>query len=65
LDGSGDLLRFFEGLGKPKHEPWGEHWTVTYAESAWRMAIFALCLPQHKHDRKRLAKIALSSAFTG
>jgi len=57
------LFRFFTSLGKAKHEPCGEHWDVTYGESAWRMAIMAMCLSP-EFDRKRLVKIALTSAFT-
>ena len=57
------LFQFFQRLGKAKHEPCGEHWDVTYAESAYRMAIMAMCLSP-EFDRKRLVKIALSSAFT-
>ena len=58
-----ELFRFFTSLGKAKHEPCGEHWDVTYGESAWRMAIMAMCLSP-EFDRKRLVKIALTSAFT-
>ena len=50
-------------LGKAKHEPCGEHWDVTYGESAWRLAIMAMCLSPD-FDRKRLVKISLTSAFT-
>ena len=57
------LIEFFKSLGKAKHEPCGEHWSVTYGESAWRLAIMAMCLPPEL-DRKRLIKMALSSSFT-
>lgn len=57
------LMEFFRVLGKAKHEPCGEHWDVTYGETAWRLAIMAMCLTPD-FDRKRLVKIALSSAFT-
>jgi hypothetical protein len=57
------LLEFFQVLGRAKHEPCGEHWNVTYGESAWRMAIMAMCLTPEL-DRKRISKIALTSAFT-
>ena len=57
------LFRFFTSLGKAKHEPCGEHWDVTYAESAWRMAIMSICLSP-EFDRKRILKISLTSAFT-
>lgn len=57
------MLEFFKILGKAKHEPCGEHWDVTYGESAWRLAIMAMCVSP-EFDRKRLMKIALSSAFT-
>ncbi len=57
------LFEFFKLLGKAKHEPCGEHWEVSYAESAWRMAIMAMCLTP-EINRKRVAKIALASAFT-
>ena len=50
-------------LGKAKHEPCGEHWDVTYGESAWRLAIMSMCLSPD-FDRKRLVKISLTSAFT-
>ena len=50
-------------LGKAKHEPCGEDWDVTYGESAWRLAIMAMCLSPD-FDRKRLVKISLTSAFT-
>ena len=57
------LFEFFQSLGKAKHEPCGEHWNVTYGESAWRLAIMAMCLSPEL-DRKRLIKMALTSAFT-
>jgi hypothetical protein len=30
-----------------QHEPSGEFWETTYGESAWRMSIMAMCLPEH------------------
>ena len=57
------LFDFFHSMGKAKHEPCGEHWEITYGESAWRLAIMALCLSPD-FDRKRLCKMALVSAFT-
>ena len=56
-------LKFLYLLGKAKHEPCGEHWTSSYGDSAWRMAIMAMCLPT-SINRKLLVKVALSSAFT-
>ncbi len=56
-------MSFFRNMGRAKHEPCGEHWAVTYGESAWRMALMALCLPRDL-DRGRLVRQALSSAFT-
>ena len=57
------MFKFFKMLGKAKHEPCGEHWDVTYGESAWRLAIMSMCLSPD-FDRKRLVKISLTSAFT-
>ncbi|TRY73879.1 hypothetical protein TCAL_15740 [Tigriopus californicus] len=57
------LFQFFKALGKAKHEPCGEHWNVTFGESAWRLAIMAMCVSP-KLDRKRLIQCALTSAFT-
>lgn len=57
------LLEFFAVLGKAKHEPCGEHWNASYGESAWRMAVMAMCLTPEL-NRKRVLKIALTSAFT-
>ncbi len=56
-------LSFYRDLGRAKHEPCGEHWTTTYGESAWRVALMAICLPREV-DRGRLIRQALSSAFT-
>ena len=68
--GSNNVLTNVEGLfdlflafGKAKHEPCGEHWDVTFGESAWRLAVMALCLPSDL-DRKRIVKMALTSSFT-
>ncbi len=58
-------LDFFRQMGRAKHEPCGEHWTVAYGESAWRMAVMALCLPRDGIDRGRLVRQSLASAFTG
>ncbi|CAB4065453.1 DCPS [Lepeophtheirus salmonis] len=58
-----NLLTFFKYLGQAKHEPCGEHWLMTFGESAWRMAILSMCLPSSV-DRVRLCKISLTSAFT-
>ena len=60
---SENYLNFFYLLGKAKHEPCGEHWTSSYGDSAWRMAIMAMCLPTGL-NRKLLIKVALTSAFT-
>ena len=57
------LFEIFKMAGKAKHEPCGEHWDVTYGESAWRLAVMAMCLSPD-FDRKRLVKMALTSAFT-
>lgn len=57
------LFKFFKALGQAKHEPCGEHWNVTFGESAWRLAIMAMCVSP-KLDRKRLIQCALTSAFT-
>lgn len=51
-------------LGQAKHEPCGEHWDATYGETAWRMAVAALCLPPGRCNRARLVRVALSSALT-
>eukprot|EP00088_Acartia_fossae_P071257 TRINITY_DN9748_c0_g1_i13.p1 TRINITY_DN9748_c0_g1~~TRINITY_DN9748_c0_g1_i13.p1 ORF type:complete len:705 (-),score=118.84 TRINITY_DN9748_c0_g1_i13:132-2192(-) len=58
------VLEFFEMIGKAKHEPSGEQWETTYGESAWRMAILSLCLPQTV-NRLRLMKLSLVSSFSG
>ena len=58
------LTDFFTSLGQAKHEPCGEHWDATYGETAWRMAVAAICLPPGKCDRARLVRVALSSALT-
>jgi len=55
-------IEFFHLLGNAKQEPCGKKWTCTYADSAWRMAIMALCLPTDV-DRKLLVKVSLVSAF--
>ena len=60
---SAKYLQFFHLLGKAKHEPCGEHWTSSYGDSAWRMAVMAMCLPTCV-NRKLILKVALSSAFT-
>ena len=60
---SENYLNFFYLLGKAKHEPCGEHWTSSYGDSAWRMAIMAMCLPTGV-NRKLLIKVALASALT-
>ena len=60
---SHNYLKFFYLLGKAKHEPCGEHWTSSYGDSAWRMAIMAMCLPTSV-NRKLIIKVALTSAFT-
>ena len=60
---SENYLKFFYLLGKAKHEPCGEHWTSSYGDSAWRMAIMAMCLPTSV-NRKLIIKVALTSAFT-
>ena len=51
-------------LGQAKHEPCGEHWDASYGETAWRMAVAALCLPPGRCNRARLVRVALSSALT-
>lgn len=56
-------LEFLRLLGKAKHEPCGEHWSTSYGDGAWRMAVMAICLSTSL-DRKHLVKIALSSALT-
>ena len=58
-----NYLKFFYLLGKAKHEPCGEHWTSSYGDSAWRLAIMAMCLPTSL-NRKLIIKVALTSAFT-
>ena len=58
------LTRFFMCLGQAKHEPCGEHWDASYGETAWRMAVAALCLPPGRCNRARLVRVALSSALT-
>ena len=58
-----NYLKFFYLLGKAKHEPCGEHWTSSYGDSAWRLAVMAMCLPTSL-NRKLILKVALSSAFT-
>ena len=40
-------LKFFEMLGRAKHEPCGQFWETSYGESAWRLAILSLCLPDN------------------
>ena len=55
-------LRMWESLGKAKHEPCGEFWETTYGESAWRLAIMVLCLPE-RLDRQRLVSLALASSL--
>ena len=59
----GKLLELFQLFGQAKHEPCGEQWDVSYGESAWRLAIMALCLPRDV-DRVRIVKVALTSSFT-
>ena len=54
---------FIRHLGQAKHEPCGEHWNISYGDSAWRMAIASLCL-KNPADKLTVAKIALTSAFT-
>jgi len=55
-------IKFLEMIGKAKHEPSGEHWETTYGESAWRMAIMCMCLPQNS-DRRRMVHLALVSSL--
>ena len=57
------ILELFQFLGNAKHEPCGENVELSYGDSAWRMAIMALCLNGQNVDRKRLAKMALSSSL--
>ena len=57
------LMSFFTSLGHAKHEPCGEHWDISFGDSAWRLAIMAMCMPRDL-DRKRMVKLALASAFT-
>ena len=59
----GKTLEFLRLLGKAKHEPCGEHWSSSFADSAWRMAVMAICLSPSL-NRKHIVKIALSSALT-
>ena len=59
----GKTLEFLRLLGKAKHEPCGEHWSSSFGDSAWRMAVMAICLSPSL-DRKHIVKIALSSALT-
>jgi len=56
-------IKFWEMLGKAKHEPCGEFWETTYGESAWRLAIMCLCLGEGV-SRSRLVGLALSSSLT-
>ena len=60
----GGMLNFFKWMGKAKHEPCGEYWQASYAESAWRMALMALATNPANVDRALLVRVALSSAFT-
>jgi len=59
------LIAFFKSLGKAKHEPCGEHWDHTYAESAWRLSVLAMCLQREPGvDKERLVRTSLSSSLT-
>ena len=60
---SSKTRQFLELLGRAKHEPCGEFWETTYGESAWRMAVMALCLGPGL-DLKRVVGLALSSSLT-
>ena len=62
IQGFPPCLRMWESLGKAKHEPCGEFWETTYGESAWRLAIMVLCLPE-RIDRQRLLSLALASSL--
>jgi len=59
----GKVLEFMEMLGRSKHEPSGEFWETTYGESAWRMSIMCLCLPESL-DRKKLVSLCLVSSLS-
>jgi len=56
-------LKFLEMLGKAKHEPCGQFWETSYGESAWRLAILSLCLPDNV-DRRRLVCLSLASSLS-
>ena len=58
-----NYLKFLYLIGNAKHEPCGEYWTSSYGDSAWRLAVMAMCLPTGI-NRKLLIKVALASAFT-
>jgi len=60
---SNGVLKFWEMLGRAKHEPCGEFWETTYGESAWRLAVMCLCLGEGL-DRTKLVGLALSSSLT-
>ena len=57
------MVDFFLLLGKAKHEPCGEYWDMSYGDSAWRMAVMCMCLPDNM-NKNRLVKTALLSALT-
>ena len=59
----GKTLEFLRLLGKAKHEPCGEHWSSSFGDGAWRMAVMAICLST-SINRKLLVKVALCSALT-
>ena len=40
----GKTLEFLRRMGKAKHEPCGERWSSSFGDSAWRMAVMAICL---------------------
>eukprot|EP00090_Calanus_glacialis_P018970 TRINITY_DN29292_c0_g1_i1.p1 TRINITY_DN29292_c0_g1~~TRINITY_DN29292_c0_g1_i1.p1 ORF type:complete len:701 (-),score=284.90 TRINITY_DN29292_c0_g1_i1:56-2104(-) len=60
---SSSSLKFWEMLGRAKHEPCGEFWETTYGESAWRLAVMCLSLGEGV-DKSRLVGMALSSSLT-
>jgi len=55
-------IKFLEMIGQAKHEPSGEHWEATYGESAWRMAVMCMCLPQNL-NRRHLMNLTLVSSL--
>jgi len=56
-------IKFWEMLGKAKHEPCGEFWETTYGESAWRLTVMCMCVDGDV-DIDKLVSLALSSSLT-